>query len=609
MSIQNSTLPDGWRWARLGDVCDVVSGSTPRTGVSQNWDGNIVWITPSDLGKLENAYIVDSERLITQQGLESAGLEIIPPGSVVMSSRAPIGHLGIAKVSLCTNQGCKSFVPGSRIDTAYLFFALKKAIPVLKYLGSGSTFTEISKSALQVFTIPLPPLPEQQRIAAILSEQMAAVEEARAAAVAQLEAAQALPAAFLRQVFESEEAQGWERKRLGEVLLLRKEVIHPRDKPRGGAVFVGLQHIESHTGRQLGSNNIEMAELTGRKPKFYEGDIVYGYLRPYLNKVWVATFEGLCSVDQYVYSVLQKIANTHFIAWFMRSATYLQRAPIGTTPGQLPRIRTDEVASVEINMPSLEQQRHIVDMIEENLKTTEKMTAAIEARIDAIDKLPAALLRQAFRGELTQRPGVPVSIQLAPEDVALAVAARSVERLQETPTLGRVKLAKLLYLSEVDAGIEQGRHYVRAPIGPYDKSALLNLEAQAEAAGVFTVYKSVDSDSYVYRPGPHLADAVAALERLSAAQRERLEYLLNLFAQLKAGPAEVIATLYAAWNDFLIDGQQPTDEQIIAEIHDNWTGKREKDRFEAGKLRNRLAWMREHGLIPQGRGPHTVQAE
>jgi type I restriction enzyme S subunit len=210
---------------------------------------------------------------------------------------------------------------------------------------------------------------------------------------------------------------------------------------------------------------------------------------------------------------------------------------------------------------------------------------------------------------LAQRPGVPVSIQLAPEDVALAVAARSVERMQETPTLGRVKLAKLLYLSEVDAGIEQGRHYVRAPIGPYDKSALLNLEAQAEAAGVFTVYKSVDSDSYVYRPGPHLADAVAALERLSAAQRERLEYLLNLFAQLKAGPAEVIATLYAAWNDFLIDGQQPTDEQIIAEIHGNWTGKREKDRFEAGKLRNRLAWMRERGLIPQGRGPHTVQAE
>ncbi len=90
---------------------------------------------------------------------------------------------------------------------------------------------------------------------------------------------------------------------LGHLLQLRKEVVHPRDKPEGTAVFVGLEHIEPATGRRIGSVEIEKSQLTGRKPAFRKGDIVYGYLRPYLNKVWIAEFDGLCSVDQYVYLV------------------------------------------------------------------------------------------------------------------------------------------------------------------------------------------------------------------------------------------------------------------------------------------------------------------
>jgi type I restriction enzyme S subunit len=190
----------------------------------------------------------------------------------------------------------------------------------------------------------------------------------------------------------------------------------------------------------------------------------------------------------------------------------------------------------------------------------------------------------------------------------MAVTARSVERLHNYPTFGRVKLAKILFLSEADVGIEQGRTYTRAPAGPYDKPALLTLEAQAAEAGIFTVSKSPDTDGFIYHPGPHLGDAVAALEHLPQAQRERLECLLELFAPIKTGKAEVVTTLYAVWNDFLIDGQQPTDEQIIAEIRENWPRKREKGHlFEPDNLRKQLAWMRRNGLVPRGQGPHTVR--
>jgi type I restriction enzyme, S subunit len=187
--------------------------------------------------------------------------------------------------------------------------------------------------------------------------------------------------------------------RLGDVLQLRKDVIHPRDNPSGPAIFVGLEHIQSGTGRRIGMASVEMSRLTGRKPRFRQGDIVYGYLRPYLNKVWLADFDGLCSVDQYVFAVRTDLANAEYLAWFMRSPAFLAHAPIKETPGQLPRIRTHEVASVKLDLPPLLEQRRIVALISDQMAAVERARAAAVAQLMEIDELPASLLRQAFRGE------------------------------------------------------------------------------------------------------------------------------------------------------------------------------------------------------------------
>jgi type I restriction enzyme S subunit len=246
--------------------------------------------------------------------------------------------------------------------------------------------------------VALPSLTEQKQIAAHLRKQMAEVEKARAAVEQQLDAAQKLPAALLRAVFTSPAAQRWPRRRLGDVLIVRNDIIHPRNRPTGLAPFVGLEHIEPNTGRRIGSVEIDKAVMTGRKSQFFKGDIVYGYLRPYLNKVWIAEFNGLCSVDQYVYQVNDEIAVTPFVAWFMRSSTYLERAPIGGSPGQLPRIRMDEVAATEINLPPLAEQRAIAARLESELAAAQQLCATLETRLAEIERLPAALLRAAFNG-------------------------------------------------------------------------------------------------------------------------------------------------------------------------------------------------------------------
>ena len=197
----DESLPDGWQWVMLGEVCEVIGGSTPDTGNSSYWNGKIAWVTPTDLGKLSDIAITETERYITHAGLESCGARMLPTDAVVMSSRAPIGHLAITGTSLCTNQGCKSFVPNIDIDSLFLYWALKRAIPDIQALGSGATFSEVSKSALERFAIPLPLLAEQQRIAAILKQQMLAVEKAQAMAAEELDAIDAMPSALLRKAF------------------------------------------------------------------------------------------------------------------------------------------------------------------------------------------------------------------------------------------------------------------------------------------------------------------------------------------------------------------------------------------------------------------------
>jgi type I restriction enzyme S subunit len=199
-------------------------------------------------------------------------------------------------------------------------------------------------------------------------------------------------------VFDQRLGHVWSKVPLGTILSLRKDVIHPHDMPRGRATFVGLEHIESGTGHRTGSDEVELSNLTGRKPMFSEGEIVYGYLRPYLNKVWVAEFEGLCSVDQYVFRVDPTQARPQFIAAFMRSPSYLRRAPITTTPGQPPRIRTEEVASVPTALPPLSDQSRILAELTVATDMTSKLHRDAQAELQAIHALPSALLRRVFAG-------------------------------------------------------------------------------------------------------------------------------------------------------------------------------------------------------------------
>lgn len=146
----------------------IVGGGTPGTSVPEYWGGDIPWVTPKDLSSLRGRYVAGGERAITADGLANSAARVIPAGSVLLSSRAPIGLVGIAAVPLSTNQGCRSFVPGPLVDSGYAYYRFLTMSEDFIARASGSTFMEISGSALADVPFHFPPMREQEAIAEVL---------------------------------------------------------------------------------------------------------------------------------------------------------------------------------------------------------------------------------------------------------------------------------------------------------------------------------------------------------------------------------------------------------------------------------------------------------
>lgn len=408
--------PKHWVSHPLGDLCKVVGGSTPDTGVAAYWGGDVTWVTPYDLGRLDGPYITGSSRTISQYGLRNCSAEIAPMGSVVLSSRAPIGYVGVAGTPLATNQGCKSFIPGPSIDSFYLYYLLLFMKPLLQELGSGATFAEVSKSTLSGLLVPLPPLSEQKRIVAILNEQMAAVEKARAAAEAQLEAAKALPAAYLREVFtlldeedhrsvspgRGESHGNWSKGKLGDLCRVvggstpntgicqywggSIAWVTPADLGQLTAPWIA-QTQRYITPQGLGSCSAEILPtgsvvLSSRAPIGYLG----------ITTVPMTTNQGCKSFipgpdidSEYLYYMLHHLTPS------------LKKMGSGATFAEVSK---SALAALEVSVPPFHEQKRIVANLNVRMKATTELIESTESQLSCINALPGALLRQAFSGAL-----------------------------------------------------------------------------------------------------------------------------------------------------------------------------------------------------------------
>lgn len=387
------------RASPLGELARVVSGTTPPTDNPNNWDGDVVWVTPADLGQLADPAIKSSSRRITETARAGSRLELIPPGSVVMSSRAPIGHLGIASVDLCTNQGCKSFVPGPYLDGRYLYFLLKHRMVEIRALGAGATFAEVSKSTLERFVISIPSITEQRRIAVRLTAQLAAAASLAAQVSTQADQFGILAEALLGRAFGTGDLR-----RLGDVATIIRGVTFDGGEVRTSAAPDLIPILRAGNINQTLTVDRDLVWVPRSRvspdQRLRTGDIAIALSsgsRSVVGKTAVLQrpFEGAVGAFCGIVRANSRIDASYLAYWFNSAAYFAWRN--GSVRGaSIQNLRVSELNSVLIPVPDMPDQLRVVAELRRQVTSARMAEAAAASRTAAVLAMPAALLREAF---------------------------------------------------------------------------------------------------------------------------------------------------------------------------------------------------------------------
>ena len=400
----------GWKTVKLGEACKIVNGATPSTTVEANWGGPHCWITPAEMGGLSDPYVGETRRTLTDLGLADCSASLLPAGSVILSSRAPIGHVILNTVPMATNQGCKSMIPRSDLDAKFLFYFIKANVPLLESLGTGATFKELSGGKLASVEIPIPPLAEQKRIVALLDEAFAGIDEAKAKADLNLSSSKIIIGLHLKSIFNQGGCvanEGWQKTKLLNLADVQSGSAFPTERqgkvPNGIPFYkVSDMNISGNERYMINENNSVTEDVRRilSASIFPKGSIIFPKVGGAIatNKKRITT--RVCCVDNNVMGAIPKPGKmtSEFLYYFFLAYNLSEFA----NEAHLPSIKKTTVEEWELSVPrNTKDQECIVEKLDVLTDNIHKLTQIAERKITALVELKSSLLTQAFGGELT----------------------------------------------------------------------------------------------------------------------------------------------------------------------------------------------------------------
>jgi type I restriction enzyme S subunit len=392
---------NGWKTVRLDECCEIISGATPKTSSAEYWDGDIYWATPKDLSDLDGAYISDTPRKLTQAGLESCAATILPAGSVLFSSRAPIGHVAVNTVPMATNQGFKSFVPKTdQIHAKFLYHWLRTNRSYLESLGNGATFKEVSKSVISRIKIALPLLEEQKKIADIL-DRAEALRAKRRASLAQLDE---LTQSIFVEMFGDPtiNPKNWDEKSLGN--LCSYIIDCPHSTPKYEECITPYPCIRT---TELKNGYIDWSEMKYISEEGYkertkrlipaEGDVVYGREGSFGEAIRIPKNTNICLGQRVMlFRPNHNLCNSVFLWALVRSNEIYQQALKKTNGSTVGHVNVNDIKKFTCFCPPLLLQ----DEFSAIIKSIEILKEKQQQSLLELNNLFDSLAHEAFTGKL-----------------------------------------------------------------------------------------------------------------------------------------------------------------------------------------------------------------
>ena len=377
---------------KLGDVCEIVSGSTPKTGVPEYWDGDEKWITPAELN--ENTYVItDSVRKLTELGVKKTGLSPFPEGTVILSSRAPIGKVAIAGCEMYCNQGFKNLICSEKINNRYLYWFLKGKAEFLNSLGRGATFKEISKQIVSNIEINVPPIAEQKQAAIRLQKANAIIRLRKQ----QFQKLDELVKARFVEIFGDmvHNPNGWKKVNLGSVCDVRDGT---HDSPKYCSEGYPLV-----TSKNVTSGRIDFTDCSlickedynkiNERSKVDFGDILMPMIGT-VGKPVIVDVDADFAIKNV--ALIKFYENSKVINIFVRAllqSDYFDRVVISKIRGGTQKfIALSDIRKLEICLPPIDTQNEFAAFVEQ----TDKSKVAAQKALDEAQLLFDSLMQKYF---------------------------------------------------------------------------------------------------------------------------------------------------------------------------------------------------------------------
>ena len=396
-------VPGNWVWVRLGSVTTIIGGGTPSSNVSEYYEnGTIPWISPADLSNYSEVYISQGRKNITELGLNKSSARLLPPDTVMLSSRAPIGYVVIAENEIATNQGFKSFVPSNCYLPKYLYYYLKDSKELLESYASGTTFLELSGKNAALVEFPLPPMAEQQRIVDRIESLFDQLDQAKALIQEALDSFATRKAAILHQAFTGQLTkkwraahglgmESWEEVPFNKFCLLKRGYDLPsKERTAGDYPLVSSSGIiDTHVDYKAKGPGI----ITGRSGTLGKVYYVEGNYWP-LNTTLYSK-EIFDNFPRYIYYYLGQFDFKKF-----------------SSSTAVPTLNRNNFSDIAVLKPAYEEQLEIVRILDDLFAKEQNAKDLIDL-IDQIEAMKKTILGKAFRGELgTNEAGEESAVEL-----------------------------------------------------------------------------------------------------------------------------------------------------------------------------------------------------
>lgn len=486
----------------------------------------------------------------------------------------------------------------------------------------------VNHKKISVFNIPSISVEEQKLIVEKIEELFSELDNGIAALKTAREQLKVYRQAILKHAFEGKltaqwreenKAAEWEVKTLGDILSFITSGSRGWAKYYSdcGDIFIRAQNIKND---RLELDDVAYVSLPdkseGTRTQVQEGDVLVtitganvtktGYVERDIGRAYVSQHVALCRPKSEV--------NTHFLYWNLVSETagrkQLKKFAYGAGK---PGLNLDNIRSVEISLPSQPEQEVIVGKIQDILSAEQRMEDILKNELQKSEALRQSILRKAFSGKLVPKeknvdrsnvlPFPNILPRISERDLHAGIISLAYQLHEEKPqyleTFGYVKAEKISHMVEYHLGISLGRIPVKDVAGPNDYPNLRKTSHRADKANWFRVSKT-GRGNYVFLPKPGFAQLQDRTRKILGDKLSDVENLLQQMLPMTSRQAEVLATVYAAWNNLLLMGVTPDDERIVNEARENWH--ESKLEIERSRFFKAIQWMRKNALTPSGRG-------